>query len=162
MVLFCFVVSFCLVLSQVWLCSPDCPETCYVPQASFVFVFQCTSPCPANNTVEWPSRCVPILLTLSSLVPSSLSCFLPLNLSMTYRKQFKDVCKEEELDGKTDIWHQLNVIHKADHHPSQKLEQAMGRQHSLTCWSLAPTMEALMSSTKTTFLGRGGRSLGAK
>lgn len=30
MVLFCFVDSFCLVLSQVSLCSPDCPEICCV------------------------------------------------------------------------------------------------------------------------------------
>lgn len=32
----------------------------------------------------------------------------------------------------------------------------------LTCFSFVPTMEALLSSTNTTFFGNGGRSVGAK
>lgn len=36
------------------------------------------------------------------------------------------------------------------------------RREGPTCRSLAPTMEALLSSTNTTFFGSGGRSRGAK
>lgn len=94
------------------------------------------------------------------------TCLVPIPFPLTW--PFLIAAKSSHLKVSSEPPHTsdtANILQKKNYlnqaFPPQSWA-VQNRHKELTCFSFVPTMEALLSSTNTTFFGKGGRSVGAK